>query len=97
MEATREYRMEQDLLGHLIEECCTVGADCKGQATALYKAYREWSERSGENVATQRLFGTSLRERGFEKKTSGVVWWNGIELNSELGPLPDLGPSRTSF
>lgn len=76
-EATNEYQSEMDVLGAFIEDCCERGAGREAQATALYNAYKAWCEAAGEKIViTQRAFGLSLRERGFDKSTNnmGVVW-----------------------
>lgn len=59
-----------------------VGPKISGKATALYNAFRKWAEDSGETrPMSQTSFGTSLRERGFEKEKTrtGIIWW-GIGL-----------------
>lgn len=80
--ATQEYREEMDPLGDFLAESCVVGPKISGKATALYNAFRKWAEDSGETrPMSQTSFGTSLRERGFEKEKTrtGIIWW-GIGL-----------------
>jgi len=83
--ATEEYKAEMDVLADYIAEYCVVSSAAKAQATALYNSYREWAEGSGEKPFSQKLFGTMLSERGFDKRrgTGGRVWWYGIGLRDE--------------
>lgn len=77
--ATKDYRMDEDVMGSFIEEKCVR----KGQVTAsdMYKAYRDWAEHGGEFELNQRRFSNALIERGFEKarRNTGFVW-KGIRL-----------------
>ena len=46
--ANMEYRAEEDLLGTFIAECCVVSEREKTTAAALYDAYKNWTENTGE-------------------------------------------------
>jgi putative DNA primase/helicase len=82
LKATAEYQAEMDILGVFISERCTIGDGLKASAKELYAAYKTWALDSGEFVATQRRFGQSLTERGFQRvrKTDGI-WWHGITVS----------------
>jgi putative DNA primase/helicase len=81
--ATGDYRAEQDVLGEFITECCTVAPGASATAKELYQTYGNWAENSGEKrPLSQRAFGMSLTERGFERKpgTGNISMWWGIGL-----------------
>jgi putative DNA primase/helicase len=79
--ATGEYRVESDILASFLAECCVEGSTNTASASDLYKAFKEWAERNGEQTVSQTSFGTQLRERGFEKtKKSGLIFWNGLGI-----------------
>ncbi|MDP2958102.1 MAG: primase-like DNA-binding domain-containing protein, partial [Longimicrobiales bacterium] len=69
--ATTEYRQEQDALGLFLEERCEVVTAAAVAASALYAAYRQWADATGEYVHSQRRFGQLLTERGFERDRGG--------------------------
>jgi putative DNA primase/helicase len=65
--ANDTWKAENDQLGRFVEECCVV-VDCvSARARPLYEAYRMWAEGAGEHAITETLFGTRLRDRGYEK------------------------------
>ena len=74
------------MLAQFIEDRCTLHADLSAQATELYAAYTDWCGENGERAWTMTTFGLRLREKGFEKKTSGVYYYLciGIEENEEV-------------
>jgi putative DNA primase/helicase len=81
--ATQEYREEMDALGEWLAECCIVAPGASDPAKDLYNSYVEWAEANGEKrPLSQRIFGGSLRERGFQqgKSTGGARLWYGIRL-----------------
>ncbi len=66
IEATKDYRSEQDVLGAFLEECCILGEHYQVPSRQLYHSYRSWAEEAGEYVMSQTLFGRRLGDRGFE-------------------------------
>jgi putative DNA primase/helicase len=81
-EATKEYRMNEDVIGLFLETKCVLEGQCT--ASALYKAYRDWAEHSGEFQMSQRRFSNALSERGFQKvRHSAGNEWKGIGLASD--------------
>lgn len=65
--ATSQYRSEMDQIGEFLEDCCELTESRQESATALYQAYKNWSERRGEKPANQKIFGTDLEQRGHAK------------------------------
>lgn len=82
--ATNNYREDMDILADFLKENCLIAPGFSAKANALYRAYTEWAENSGERrPLSQRAFSMSLAERGFEKERNnrGIVWF-GIGLKS---------------
>lgn len=81
--ATADYRKEMDLLGSWIDECCICLASVDTRAGLLYDNYKEWCEDNGEYVASARMFGMKLSERGYTRtsKTAGA-FYVGIALKA---------------
>ena len=70
-----------DVLGAFLDEACLEGPQLRATAKALYGAYSQWCERTGEQPENQRTFGMRLAERGFFRKKWGSGWsWYGIGL-----------------
>ena len=87
--ATAAYRSDQDVLGVFVDERCAVAQDAETYASALYGAYKDWCEISGERAENQRRFGMRLTERGFERaKVGGFYKWYGIELRTGVSEPP---------
>ena len=79
--ATAGYRMEMDVLGQFITECCLVGPNYRTKASDLYEAYQHWCHAQGEPAEVQRSWGMRLTERGYDSgKVQGRSWWKGIAL-----------------
>lgn len=77
--ATEEYRDEMDVVGHFIEDRCSIEKGKVSYAGDLYDDFKRWCEGNGEAPLSQKLFGTQLRERGYiSKKHQGKRAWAGI-------------------
>lgn len=85
--ATEAYQQEMDVIGRFITERCTVSLNARVYAKALYDAYKAWCDDSGERWETQTTFGKKMTERGYEKKTSHTIVYQGLELKNEE-PVP---------
>lgn len=91
-DATANYRSDQDVLSQFLAESCILDPYASVPATPLFGAYREWCERNGESWGTQRRFGQSLSERGFQRYISNGTWYRGLSLRPPT-PSPALsGP-----
>lgn len=84
--STAEYRHESDALAGFLDECCVKKPGVTTGATALYQAYKQWCDRTGEHPWKQKTFGSALRERGVETKrvTGGKVHYIGIALEESV-------------
>jgi putative DNA primase/helicase len=79
--ATGDYQSEMDVLAAFIADCCVLTPNAQASATSLYQSYKRWCDDNGEKWSNQRVFGSSLAERGFEKRRSGATGayvWYGI-------------------
>jgi putative DNA primase/helicase len=80
--ATADYRREMDVMADFIEEHCIVGEHETVNAGLLYQTFQTWAEKNGEEVLTQKKFGTQLRDREFEAvKKKGIRCWVGLGLD----------------
>lgn len=80
VDATVEYRAEQDVLTGFLNEECLADKSLKARATPLYERYRRWA---GEEALTQRLFGRAMTEGGFARVTNNGTWYEGLGLRVE--------------
>jgi putative DNA primase/helicase len=83
IDATRQYRDEQDMLGGFIEECCTVSPDQWVTNADLYAAYADACKNAGEVPLSNKAFTAEMVKRGFSRRRSestGARRWLGIGL-----------------
>ena len=85
IDATKEYRRDEDLMGHFLEECCLLSPDAETSAAALYDRFVEWWE---NNVSRKKLskkkFGMMMGKK-FKKAKSGTYRYFGVELQPDYG------------
>jgi P4 family phage/plasmid primase-like protien len=67
LQATAEYRAEEDPLGKFIAECLMYSPAATAKAGELYKAYVQWMEDNGERAISGTKFGRLMTERGIDK------------------------------
>ena len=92
-EATDAYRQQMDLLAVFFDECCVIDRCAIVAKGALYKAYQEWCEQTGENAETQRKFSERLQERGLTEDRQGIARtrvWRGIGLLDNHADVTDV-------
>ena len=86
LDATAEYREEEDELGEFISETCLL----KGriERKVLYDAFKAWVINRGIKFPmTQKAFAKRLRARGVQdggKDGTGKRYWRGIALRPEV-------------
>lgn len=93
-DATGEYRQEMDSLQAFIDECLIIKSGHKVLGTAVYSAYAEWCEESGEYPLSKRVLTIKLKEKGFITRKSasdGNAEWHGLTLKR---PNPYSFPSQ---
>jgi len=84
LDATKEYQTEMDRINSWMEDCCSssVSSHNSVRSSDLYKSYKNWADDNGEWRMNQRILGTKLAERGFQKRRESRGWvYRGIKLN----------------
>ena len=87
LQATADYRRDQDILADFFEECCILEENFSVGATSLYEAFQEWYSVniSSRHVPAQKKFGNMLKKKNFEKKKKhGKYTYYGIGLEVSL-------------
>jgi len=80
IDATREYRADQDLLGHFLNECCIEGPNMETTAKELYARFGEWWEINvSKKVLSQKKFGGMMVKK-FKRSKSGTYRYFGVGL-----------------
>jgi putative DNA primase/helicase len=112
IDETKEYQLEEDVVGRFVDECCDLGKGRNVQAGKLYTAYKDYCKREGiEKPATNNRFADAVRRvKGAdgrrigksEKDTSdGRKYYAGIGLHAsdEQDPreVPDDEPENWGF
>jgi putative DNA primase/helicase len=95
IQATADYRAEQDVLGDWLEARCVVRPDVEDEFGGLYADYVGFSGDRNEQPVNQTRFRMSLDERGFApvKRSKGVRHRRGIARRTPANAhLPSLGP-----
>lgn len=85
LQATADYRRDQDILADFFEECCILSDNLSVGATSLYEAFQEWYgiNISSRHVPAQKKFGNMLKKKNFEKKKKyGKYTYYGIGLDA---------------
>lgn len=83
IDATREYRRDEDLLGHFMNECCYEDPGTETTAKELYARFGEWWKINvSRKVLSQKKFGGMMVKK-FNRSKSGTYRYFGIGL------LPD--------
>ena len=86
IKASKEYRQDEDLLGHFIEDCCYVDSGAETPAKDLYDAFKRWwGENVSRKVLSQKRFGGMMVKK-FGRRRSGTYKYLGIGLNDEIWP-----------
>ena len=82
--ATSEYRSEQDVLQHFLDDRCVADPNAETSASALYGAYSAWCKNAAELPLCKRDLGLALQERGFRKSRNGSTRkWIGVRVPTE--------------
>src|SRR5262249_42508209 len=92
IEATKKYRLEQDLIRRFLDECTLSQPSCRVKAGDLYARYKGWVESGNEYVATMTAFSLAIKELGYEKKASNGMWYLGLGLRHESDSTNDEPP-----
>jgi P4 family phage/plasmid primase-like protien len=100
-EATGDYFGAEDALGRWIDERCNLGVKEKASSNALFTSWREWAEKAGEYVGSQKNFSQSLEARDgiAHYRTSQTRGYLGISLKTfeELRDAETVKPATVEF
>jgi len=77
--ATEDYKKEEDVIGQFIDECCEAGDNFEVKAGDLYKAYKIWAESGKEFILSQTKFGMEMKKK-FDSYKDTYVKYIGIRL-----------------
>lgn len=84
VDATAEYRGEEDVLGQFLSECCERLPTAKVKSASLYAAFKAWGQSAGlDHIMGVRSFGESITHAGFGKKRSGGIQYLGLKLKTD--------------
>jgi putative DNA primase/helicase len=90
IDATKQYRQEEDWLGNFLTECCEIGFELSVMGGELYEAYADWCERNNEYCRRSRDFAAALEAQGFQKqRTRFGSEWMGLDLISSIKEKED--------
>jgi putative DNA primase/helicase len=81
LEATKEYRENEDIVGQFIKDCCLPSTEDRVQAGALYDSYKRWCEANGYEALGTVKFSKRI-SKDFQKVKKGVVYYIGIKLQT---------------
>jgi len=85
--ATEEYRAESDPVAAFLRERCITDPRYLVKASALYRAYQDWSEEAGlkerERLSSTK-FGRIMGSRFTKKQQSTGNFYEGIDLKASL-------------
>ncbi len=86
LNATAEYREEEDELGEFISEMCLLEKEGLIERKVLYDAFKAWVTNRGIKFPmTQKTFAKRLHVRGIQDGgKSGKRRWKGITLRPEV-------------
>lgn len=100
VDATKDYRRDEDLLALFIDDCCDVMppdmADpaTRTNATELYDAFASWFSVniSKKKQFPQRKFGKLAQQKFSKEKVGGKIYYYGVVLNEDT--REDMGAAK---
>jgi putative DNA primase/helicase len=87
LEATEEYRGEQDILGDFINDRCIVGEKDSVEKNRLYKEYVDWCKTNEQSPLSLTSFTRKMKSKGYQicrttdKSRSTVKFFIGIGVS----------------
>lgn len=89
--ATEGYKNEMDVLAEFILDKCIVQAGATVGNALLWDAYTTWCRDNGEKYpVSRRAFKENLERRGIVQKRTGIRFWSGIGLVSNVPEEEDV-------
>lgn len=85
IQSTQEYRRNEDIFGHFVEEQCVVGNDFRESPKKLYERYKKWCLDVGHKpMAKNRVYNDLKQRFGERKKVEGFYYFYGLVLIDEM-------------
>lgn len=82
--ASQDYIEAEDVVGEWLRMQCVFGPDRRARAGDLYRNWKQWAEREGHPVGSQKALGEALRSHGFRQARTGAVrHWVGVDLRRD--------------
>lgn len=85
LEATSEYRVEEDLMQMFMEQYLqpSILPDARLNATAVYEIYQAWYKKfvHPKNVPSMPVFGRQLSMKLERKKVGGLTYYYGVDFS----------------
>ena len=73
--STEEYRRDEDIIGHFLEDCCILEDNAETKAQHLYQAYAKYCTEAGHSPLDITRFGGDMKKRvNAQRKTKGVYY-----------------------
>ena len=80
IDASKEYRRDEDLIGHFIDDCCYESKGVETSAKDLYDKFKKWWEKNiSRKALSQKKFG-GMFGRKFQRSKSGTCRYFGVAL-----------------
>lgn len=86
LDAVKEYRGDEDLLGDFLQESIVPDTNGRIKKRDLFQAYKDWCESEGiKRPMFGKKFNKAMQDRGLiDKKTNGERLWIGVRLIVDL-------------
>jgi P4 family phage/plasmid primase-like protien len=80
-QATAEYRSEQNVLGHFVEEELVTNDKLKAPCGQMYEHYKSWTDKNGEYQMTATEFKERMEQRyGEAGRSAEGKFWKGVGI-----------------
>jgi P4 family phage/plasmid primase-like protien len=84
-QATEDYRREQNVLGHFVEDELVEHDELKTPCGRMYSHYKEWADKNGEYQMTASEFKERMQQRyGEPRRASAGKFWVGVGVKQLL-------------
>ena len=88
LDATKQYRVDMDLLAHWLEEECEVASGKQVSSKRLYESYKRWCDMGSIKPLSQLAFHRKMEARGFHKThTRSCNMFEGLALKESFSEL----------
>ncbi len=82
--ATESYKQQMDTIGDFLRDRCEEADGLSARSSAIYEAYKQWCQETGEKAESQKALSGRLEERGLKKERDmRGIFWSGIAVAPE--------------